>query len=344
MKGISTKTASPLEKFYSQYFMFSYSSLNKLIHSAQLFHNWYILKERSDGLESHLVEGKVVHCLLLEEKTFEKQFIVMIGDLPSSSNKKITEAIYKIWKQDPRPTLADYKVEILELLTRINLHQGLKDDKDGVITADIKRIGKVVTAKTNAYFSYLQKSANKDVIDQATYDKCLEAVMALRSNLKVKDLMKLGEEENNPFRSFDVYNENMLSCKLNKYPFGLKGIVDNYVIDHDTKTVRINDLKTTGKTLREFQDSIEYYKYWMQAAIYVRLVKAQYGKALADYKFTFNFVVIDKYNQVYPFPCSDHSMKKWQTQLDGILEKAKYHYINKDYTLPYEFAMNQVEL
>jgi len=130
---------------------------------------------------------------------------------------------------------------------------------------------------------------------------------------------------------------------LQDFPFGLKGIVDNYVIDHTNKKVYVTDLKTTGKTLKEFHDSVEYYKYWMQAAVYERLVRAN-RKDIQDYEFIFHFVVIDKYNQVYPFPVSKESMLDWQTQLDEVLKIAKYHYTNKEYKLPYEFALNQVTL
>lgn len=346
MSAIRTLTQDPLSKFYSKYFMFSYSSLNKLLHSVQLFYNWYILKEREDGLESHLVEGKVIHCLLLDESAFDKQFIVMPGDLPGVSNKKIVESIYKEWKSqgEPDKKLSGFSDEILKWLEENNLHQSLKDDKDlskaGAKTGNQKRIGKVLTAKSQDYFEYLKKSEHKDVIDRDTLDRCKEAVMILKANSKVTELLRLGEVG---FELLEIHNERPLACKLQGLPFGLRGIVDNYIIDHAEKVVYINDLKTTGKTLREFRDSVEYYKYWMQAAIYERLVRANHG-GLAGYKVVFHFIVIDKYNQVYAFPASDESMLDWQSQLDEVLQIAKYHYTKKEYQLPYEFAMGQVTL
>lgn len=342
MTTIRTKTESPLEKFYSKYFMFSYSSLNKLLHSAQLFYNWYVLKERTDGLEAHLVGGKVIHCLLLDKDMFDEQFIIMVGKLPGASNKKIVEAMYKLWKSEGKPAtdLLGYKDQILKWLQTNKLHQTLKDDKDLTKTGDDKRIEKVLVADSHAYFKYLKKSENKDVIDQEVYDKCEEAVYALKSNQKVIELLKHGQSG---FELLEIYNEQMLECQVQGYPFGLKGIVDNYVIDHTEEKIYINDLKTTGKTLREFRDSVDYYKYWLQAAIYVRLVVAQHPE-VASYDFEFHFIVIDKYNQVYAFPAKQQSLLDWQSQLEEILKIAKYHYTNKDYTLPYEFAMDQVAL
>ena len=63
-----------LEKFYETKNYFSYSAINKLLYSPKVFYNHYILKEREDSTDAHLVAGKALHCLLLEENTFEKQF------------------------------------------------------------------------------------------------------------------------------------------------------------------------------------------------------------------------------------------------------------------------------
>lgn len=339
---INTDRNDPLKKFYSKYFCFSYSSLNKLLHSAQSFYNWYILKEREDGLQSYLVEGKVIHCLLLDKDMFNKQFVVMPGKLPGVSNKKLAEDMYKLTKERSNSVndLSDLKQEIIQWLEDNNLHQKLTDDKDGSKTGDEKRLEKILTEETRDYFSYLQTSENKDVLDPETLARCEEAVALLRQNRRVRELLRLGEEG---FELIEIHNEKPLAVALQGFPFGLQGIVDNYVIDHEAKRVDINDLKTTGKSLREFRESIEYYKYWMQAAIYIRMIKAHHPDT-ADYTFAFHFIVIDKYNQVYPFPVSEESILDWQSQLEEVLQIAKYHYTKKEYSLPYEFATGQVTL
>lgn len=343
---IKTSDKTPLEKFYDKYFYFSYSSLNKLLYSTQMFYKWYILRERSDEIESHLVEGKVIHCLLLERQKFDDQFIVTLENVPGVNNKKLVEHVVKEWKKEGEPDkkYEDYSDIMLEWLQNANLHQALKDDKDltksGAKTGDQKRLEKVMTPRSSNYFNHLKNSKDKEVIDQATFDRCEEAVNIILMNSAVKNLLRIGQSS---FELLEIYNERPLQCAVKGLPFGLQGILDNYVIDHSTKKVYINDLKTTSKTLREFKDSVEYYKYWMQAAIYERLVKANHPEVVG-YEFIMHFIVIDKYNQVYPFLVSVESMLDWHIQLDEILKIAKYHYENKDYELPYEFAMNQVTL
>lgn len=345
IKTINTSTDTNMEKFYSNYFMFSYSSLNKLLHSAQSFYNWYILKDREDSLASYLVEGKAIHCLLLEEKLFDKQFAVMPGQVPGVSNKKIVEAMYRTWSlnKDSSVKLKDLSSQILKWLVDNELHQALKDDKDmkkaGAKTGDEKRLEKVLTIKSNEYFEYFKQAEGKDVIDQEAFNRCKEAVNILQNNKTVKDLLRI----DGSFELVEVHNEKMLSCALKEHPFGLKGIVDNYVIDHTEGKVYINDLKTTGKSLREFENTVQYYKYWMQGAIYTRLIKSNHPETV-DYEFILHFVVIDNYNQVYAFPVSNNSMLEWQSQLDEVLKIAKYHYTKKEYKLPYEFALGQVIL
>jgi len=343
-----------VEKFYNKPFKFSYSSLNKLLYSPISFYNWYILNEREDALESYFIEGKAIHCLLLEQEKFDKQFIVTPGNLPTATSKKVVEAMYKVWKTNsdqPTTKLKDYSKHILSWLVEDNTFQNLANDKDltkeGAKTGDEKRLAKILTTSCFDYFSYLQSSGDRDVMDQETYDRCLEGVNVVRDDKSIMELLSLGDSS---FELLEVHNELPLEMELKDQPFGLKGIIDNLVIDYENKEVRINDVKTTSKSLNEFESSLEYYKYWMQAAIYLKLaiafVQKELGKeqSLKEWNIKFHFIVLDRYNNVYAFPVSNESMLDWQARLKEIITKANYHYTKRDYKLLYEFALGQVKL
>ena len=78
------------EEFYAdKKFCFSYSSLNKLLFSPSLFYKDYILKDREVRTDKHLVEGKLLHCLLFEPENFDSKFNVMPGKIPTESLKKV---------------------------------------------------------------------------------------------------------------------------------------------------------------------------------------------------------------------------------------------------------------
>ena len=66
------------DKFYAKKdFCFSYSSLNKLLFSPSLFYKEYILFDREVKTDKHLVEGKLVHCLLFEPENVEEKFSIV---------------------------------------------------------------------------------------------------------------------------------------------------------------------------------------------------------------------------------------------------------------------------
>ena len=87
--------SNELDNFYKKDFYFSYSSINKLLFSPRMFYNHYVLKQKEASTDSHLVIGRVLHCLLLEPANFDNQFAVMTSKIPSENNKKIMKDIRK---------------------------------------------------------------------------------------------------------------------------------------------------------------------------------------------------------------------------------------------------------
>jgi hypothetical protein len=216
-------------------------------------------------------------------------------------------------------------------LKEINLHQSLKTDE--------QRVEKMITDQTVSYFDFLKQKGSKDVIDTEMYNRCLESVQILRQNPEIVKVLDLYGET-----GATVYSEHPIQIDLPGYPFGLKGILDNIVVNENDKTIVINDLKTTGKTVAEFAETVEYYNYWLQAAIYKKLVSVKFAID-SSWKVEFNFIVIDKYKQTYVVPVSDETMNKWYlTGLSNALVKAKYHYDKRDFSLPYDMIVTKVVL
>lgn len=322
-----------VKEFYSKPFYLSYSGLNKLLYSPALFYKHYILQQREEKLDSYLIDGKVIHCLLLDNGSFDEQFILMPSTLPTDNTRKLVDRIYDQVKEAPG-LLENYTVEILEYLKEIKLHQSLKTDQ--------QRLDKILTDDAKSYFEFLKVKGNKDLLDSDTMQRCNEAVDILRSNSKVCDLLGLLISE---LDNVDLYNEKAFNIDID-YPFGLKGVIDNVKVDHDKKTVFVNDLKTTSKTIVDFKETIEFYNYWSQAAIYHRLVHFNFHQLLLQdgWKLVFNFIVIDKYQQVYAFEVTEGTMLEWQMRLEEKLKEAAWHYNSKDYSLPKEFAEGKVVL
>jgi len=314
------------EQFYSKPLLLSYSALNKLLFSPKLYYKHYILQEKEESVEAHLIEGKLIHCLLLEENKFQENFVIAMAKLPGENTRKIVNRVFNSLPKDKLPLveLIDLKDDILKILEEINLHQKIKTDED--------RVKKVVDEESSAYFDYLKSKGNREVIDQKTYDECKRIADHIAMEPTIRVLLNAPNQE----------NEKYLECaEIEGLPFGIKGVLDNFSVNEDTMEIIINDVKRTSKTISSFKETIEYYNYWAQAAIYVRLLRYLYG---SNWKISFNFIVVDIYEQVYPFQVSAETLLNWDTRLQEVLNQAKYHYENRRYDLPYEFLVNKVTL
>ena len=328
-----------LERFYKQKFYFSYSGLNKLLYSPGLFYNYYVLQQREDSKDAHLVGGSVLHCLLFEPDNYDEKFISMPGKLPTDSQRKIIDNIFRLHCSIGNNTLLleDYSTDIISQLLVANLYQALK--------TDAQRIEKILTEENKEYFEFLKKSLDKTVVDEPTLSGCKAQVEILKTNRDVRALLALDRSEDDDH--IEVYNELQIKMDHDKLPFGLHGFLDNVVVDREAKIIFVNDLKTTGKSIQDFPDAVDYYKYWIQAVIYLVLAAEKFLKDIPDrdeWKIQLTFIVIDKYNLVYPFQVSDESMSQWKKDFREVLKVAEWHYKNKKYDLPYDLAIGNVKL
>jgi hypothetical protein len=318
------------EEFYAKKdFCFSYSSLNKLLFSPSLFYKDYILFDREVRTDKHLIEGKLIHCLLFEPKEVDNKFSLMPGKSPSDNIRKVLKDMALHTDAETLVDCDDFV--ILDSLKTLNLYQSLK--------ADESRIAKIRTEDNEPYWKFLGNS-NIDVVDQDTLLRCEERVDILKQN---EDVMALFNEVQTDFDldPVETFSEKYLKSELIDCDFGLHGYIDYYSVDTDKKEVVICDLKTTGKTISDFKETIDFYNYWLQAAIYMKLVYDTLGDDKEEYSLTFKFIVIDKYNQVYVFDVSDNTMHDWAGGFSGAIKTAKFHYKSRNYSLPVAFLENK---
>lgn len=347
---LKTKEVDPnlLEaEFYNKPFKFSYSSLNKLLETPSVFYKEYILKEKDDDFKKYLLEGILIHFLVLENQNFDERFLVIPDKLPSDNVIAVVKHIHSLYaaeeNPDPKNKLGDYRDEILNQLKEMDYYQNLKDTSNG--TGDDKRIAKIVEPKAEAYFKFLKKQQGRDIIDSEMLDRCTRRAEIVKANPQMRDL--LGLDLLSDFKTFGIYNELYIEKDEEDYPFGFKGVVDNIVVDVDNRVIRINDFKTTSKELTKFSDSVEYWNYWLQAAMYEKLVCEFFKNVMkesSEWKIEFRFIVFDRHNQLYAFKVQDSTMEEWKSKLKYVEKQADYHYKSKDFTLPYEYALGYVKL
>lgn len=319
------------EDFFSRGFLMSYSGLNKLLYSPAAFYQHYVLKQRDDSQDQNMIEGSLIHCLLLRPTEFDNFFIISIQDPPSENPKKVLDTLFNHYKElkasgDTRTELSQFEDAILDILRDMNLYQSLK--------TDAQRLEKMINLRHDEYWRYLTGMEGKTVIGQDTYDFCKAVVDRITSNYNVMDKMGYFGDV---FNQITKLNEVELFMSDDKYEFNLRGIIDNMVFDPLGKTVRINDLKKTSKPLTSFKDSIDYYNYWLQAGMYYILaenyIKSQ--EVYKDWKIEFRFIVVDPYMQIAPIAISKETMEQWVMLTKQKLDEANYHFVNRNFDLPY---------
>lgn len=325
------------EEFFDKTFMMSYSGLNKLLYSPKLFYLHYILGQKDDTSDKNMIEGKLIHCLFLNPDDFDQEFVLMATSIPSANPKELLERLFVHYSElkamgDPRYLLEHFEGAILDILYDMNLYQTLKTDQ--------QRIDKILTDDLRSYWEYMQNCEGKTKVDHAMYDNAKDVVEIIKASDHVMKVM--GYTKDKFTDEVEMLNEIELASFPENLPFGLRGFIDNLVFDHTNKVIRVNDLKKTSKDINSFQDTIEYYRYWIQASMYYTLVKSVYLNTpkYADYDFEFRFIVIDSYMQVGAIKISSDTLRLWTSDTIAKLQEAVYHFENRNFDLPYVFLVN----
>jgi len=192
METALNNDVASLESFYGKKFYFSYSSINKLLNNPEQFYKEYILGDKEERTESYLVDGKVIHCLLLEPDNFEKLFMLMPSKLPSDNPKQVVEKMFAHHEEllrhgaTTKTKLLEYDDAILDVLKDMNLYQTLK--------TDAQRIEKLSTPEAVNYWNFLTKKGDKILLDYDTYEKCKLVVDKIKLDSKLSQMLDLNKK------------------------------------------------------------------------------------------------------------------------------------------------------
>ena len=108
-------------------------------------------------------------------------------------------------------------------------------------------------------------------LDLKSREKLAQCVTNIDNNKSIQDLLRPESTTHIVYS----YNELALFLKVKaelegkEYTLKLKGKLDNFTIDTGTNSVVLNDLKTTGHYLAQFDESFNKYHYYRQMALYL---------------------------------------------------------------------------
>lgn len=189
---------------------------------------------------------------------------------------------------------------------------------------------------------------NKQIIYQEQLDDAYNIVNKISNNKSISRLFDSyypkyleGSEE--------IYYQLKFQTTLNNIPF--KCMTDCICVDNKHKTITLYDLKTMSDHIWNFPNNFIKYNYWIQANLYVDIIKNIIKETpYANYEIKpFTFIVVNRYiNEpccVFQFNYSTptdvkYNIKTYQQYANEILAV----YNSDDFDLPIDFRCDIVEL
>lgn len=331
------------KEFRAKRYALSYSSEKTLGEDPQKFYREKVLGIQKKVHKKAFDEGHLVHSLILEPHKVNSQYVIQEGESGLSDNqRKIIEDLLDF--RDMNSTddvilstdMEEWKPIILQILKKHDLFQKMGDEK---------KLERIINEKGKKYWDTMLINRNKIVVTQKQMDEAKAKVENFLKNGKaITDKMGLTDG----LTSDDVFvmNEKMFYLDRPSLPFDEKGILDNFCVHFTHEKIYVNDVKTTGGSLTDFQSDIRRFKYFKQGAKYYNLAEAMKADfvekepAIAHYPIEFRFVVLDKNGYFGAYKISDETMAQYREWHEKDLKKLRVHFDNWDFSTPTKFLNN----
>ena len=214
------------------------SRLKKILIHPKLYKHQEEREEKSYFTFGQLVED----VLLMSSEEVDDKYIICDVDMPTDKVKEVIEALYMA------RGVADFDSIEPAFVDEIRMEVGYQTKwKAETAYNKIKLLG-------SDYLNFIASAGDRIIIAQEDYDKSLSLMnMVTTSPLLSKYLSK-----DNKFKHVVTFLYKGFNCK---------GEIDIVHIDHEAKTMRVVDIKTTSQFLG-FKSSILRYRYDFQLAFY----------------------------------------------------------------------------
>jgi hypothetical protein len=294
--------------------------------------------------------GTQVHMYVLEPEEFKDTYVFLDYTKPRGENQnKFAEYIAKEIKTDPT---IDRKTLCVEAYNKAYKTKGKSEEKVLKESYDLY-------VQLEDYIRFLTVGPDKEVLSFNTL-RYLKEVKEIIKNHKLASKLIFKDE----FSGDEHYNETFVLWEypdaiIHGEPLVVKSTIDKLIVNHDTKTVKLVDLKTTN-ALSEFTKRFnEHDGYKIQLACYWKAVETMFkekfpDKNINDYTRETYLVAVQTFNQYrdYPvncevWPISDKSLQQGSQILTEVLPDLAWHFENDlwdHHRVYYEGDGSQIEL
>ena len=199
--------------------------------------------------------GSALHCKILEPERFLTDYYTSTVNIPTG---KYIEAIKVL--VNTAEAIEDQEAWYLNAMAAAELKVSIK-----AFTT------KITTPEYEAVYQDLTRAHGKILLG-AGERKSIETSFINVTNHKIANELLF----DNPLVStakVQSFNELEIDWSHESSPLPIRSTLDRVVINHETKTVTIVDIKTTAKGVYSFKYSYKHYGYYRQAAVYKEAMK-----------------------------------------------------------------------
>lgn len=275
----------------------SVSSLNLFAHSPKLYMQHVLSPE--EVTTGYFSKGSAVDCLITEPEKFDDQFAIMSIERPSGMMGDLCQKLVQYSSMEGAEN-----VEFADLFELAYKESGFKLSKEAVL----KKF-EAPNSEAKKYYNEIKKAGNKKLLSETEYAQVKEVVHMLKTNEHTKFYIE--DAASHPL--METIDQMEIFFELEGVQ--CKAYLDRVIIDHTNKRVIPTDLKTTGKSVFEFEKSYIQYGYFRQGAFYTAAIRDYMKKdeKLKDYKLeNFKFIVaeMDCENPPLVYQMSDEDIKR----------------------------------
>lgn len=276
---------------------------------------------------SSLDLGSAVHEMSLQSELFT---ICEDVDKPTAKLGVLSDKIYnKLKGEIPNKDL------ILEVAGEIGYYHGVLTEKQLQNVFD--KCTSYWTSRRDFEASY---TGSKEIIylDKKTREIAQNCILALKNNKSIQKIL-------HPLNDFgEIVSENEKAILLDimveipelssKFILKLKSKLDNYIIDSISNEIQVNDIKTLGRIVSEFNINIDKYSYNREIAMYsflLSLVAKKYYN-LDNPIIKGNYLVVSTIPQYYTkvVPMTKQMFIEGFSEFKKLLKQVAY-YVATDY-------------
>lgn len=290
----------------------SSSSLKDFSMDRKKYYKKHILGESVEDKDSQAANmGRLVETLLMEPELFDEKFYMSsCVSAPTGLMLNFVEALYKFTKEATNEH-GQVTRSFEEISKDAYVESGFKIKYDAVI-------GKFVGSDAEIFYNEIRKVRANGLTVITTEDvaNAEKIVTELRTNPITRDIVNL---VNSP--RYSVHNQLQVeNYVVDDHLF--KSMMDKVIVDHDAKTIQVNDLKCTWSVENFLEEYYLYRRAYIQAYLYKKA--AQFWASEMGYgDYTIlnpQFIVCDSTNYYSPliYTLGDEDIQK---AYDGFTHK-----------------------